>query len=124
MGKTATAKTNVVLVDAVRTPFGKAGSLYAQTRADDIMIRCIRGLLERNPNVPLDQIDDVAIAADWETSEWNAPCKFPLDANAAGTLYVTPPCDTANSASEVIAVIGGNWDIGKFGILFYKYIVL
>lgn len=54
---------NVVLVDAVRTPFGKAGSLYAGTRADDIMVRAIRGLLERNPQVPLDQIDDVAIAA-------------------------------------------------------------
>ncbi|MEY3076214.1 MAG: hypothetical protein RLZZ131_340 [Actinomycetota bacterium] len=53
----------VVLVDAVRTPFGKAGSLYAGTRADDIMVRAIRGLLERNPQVPLDQIDDVAIAA-------------------------------------------------------------
>lgn len=63
MSKTASAKTNVVLVDAVRTPFGKAGSLYAQTRADDIMVRCIRGLLERNPNLPVDQIDDVAIAA-------------------------------------------------------------
>jgi acetyl-CoA acyltransferase len=53
----------VVLVDAVRTPFGKAGSLYAGTRADDIIVRAIRGLLERNPNLPLDQIDDVAIAA-------------------------------------------------------------
>ncbi|MEY3344947.1 MAG: hypothetical protein RL125_668, partial [Actinomycetota bacterium] len=31
----------VVLVDAVRTPFGKAGSLYAGTRADDIMVRAI-----------------------------------------------------------------------------------
>jgi len=69
MGKTASAKTNVVLVDAVRTPFGKAGSLYAQTRADDIMVRCIRGLLERNPNVPLDQIDDVAIAAATQTGD-------------------------------------------------------
>ncbi|MEY3320330.1 MAG: hypothetical protein RL393_910, partial [Actinomycetota bacterium] len=49
--KSATAKTNVVLVDAVRTPFGKAGSLYAGTRADDIMVRAIRGLLERNPGV-------------------------------------------------------------------------
>ena len=53
----------VVLIDAVRTPFGKAGSLYAGTRADDIMVRAMRGLLERNPTVPLDQIDDVAIAA-------------------------------------------------------------
>jgi acetyl-CoA acyltransferase len=69
MGKTASAKTNVVLVDAVRTPFGKAGSLYAQTRADDIMVRCIRGLLERNPNVPLEQIDDVAIAAATQTGD-------------------------------------------------------
>lgn len=53
----------VHLIDAVRTPFGKAGSLYAGTRADDIMVRAMRGLLERNPTVPLDQIDDVAIAA-------------------------------------------------------------
>jgi acetyl-CoA acyltransferase len=53
----------VHLIDAVRTPFGKAGSLYAGTRADDIMVRAMRGLLERNPSLPLDQIDDVAIAA-------------------------------------------------------------
>ena len=69
MSKNASAKTNVVLVDAVRTPFGKAGSLYAETRADDIMVRCIRGLLERNPNLPLDQIDDVAIAAATQTGD-------------------------------------------------------
>ena len=53
----------VHLIDAVRTPFGKAGSLYAGTRADDIMVRAIRGLLERNPSVPVADIDDVAIAA-------------------------------------------------------------
>jgi acetyl-CoA acyltransferase len=69
MSKEATVKTNVVLVDAVRTPFGKAGSLYAGTRADDIMVRCIRGLLERNPNLPADQIDDVAIAAATQTGD-------------------------------------------------------
>ena len=54
---------SVVLIDAVRTPFGKAGSLYAGTRADDIMVRCIRGLLERNPSIAPEDIDDVAIAA-------------------------------------------------------------
>jgi len=69
MSKSATAKTNVVLVDAVRTPFGKAGSLYAETRADDIMVRCIRGLIERNPNLPIDQIDEVAIAAATQTGD-------------------------------------------------------
>jgi len=60
---TATVSTNVVLVDAVRSPFGKAGSLYSGTRADDIIVRCIRGLLERNPQVKPSDVDDVAIAA-------------------------------------------------------------
>lgn len=60
---TTTAQSPVVLIDAVRTPFGKAGSLYAGTRADDIMVRCIRGLLERNPSIAPEDIDDVAIAA-------------------------------------------------------------
>jgi acetyl-CoA acyltransferase len=60
---------SVVLVDAVRTPFGKSGSLYAEVRADDLMVRAMRGLLERNPKVPLDQIDDVAIAAATQTGD-------------------------------------------------------
>ena len=59
----------VVLVDAVRTPFGKAGSLYQGTRADDIMVRAIRGLLERNPKVSPKEIDDVAIAAATQTGD-------------------------------------------------------
>ncbi len=59
----------VVLVDAVRTPFGKSGSAFANTRADDLLIRAMRGLIERNPNLPLDQIDDVAIAAATQTGD-------------------------------------------------------
>lgn len=53
----------VVLVDAVRTPFGKAGSLYSEVRADDLVVRAIRGLLERNPSLDPARIDEVAIAA-------------------------------------------------------------
>ena len=60
---------NVVLVDAVRTPFGKAGSMYSGTRADDLMVRAMRGLLERNPKVSLADIDDVAIAAATQTGD-------------------------------------------------------
>lgn len=60
---TAITSTNVLLVDAVRSPFGKAGSLYSGTRADDIIVRCIRGLLERNPKIKPSDVDDVAIAA-------------------------------------------------------------
>ena len=37
----------VVFVDGVRTPFGKAKGQYAETRADDLVIKCIRELLRR-----------------------------------------------------------------------------
>ncbi|SDG30294.1 thiolase family protein [Klenkia brasiliensis] len=55
----------VVFVDGVRTPFGKAGpkGMYAQTRADDLVVRCIRELMRRNPQLPADRVDEVAIAA-------------------------------------------------------------
>lgn len=55
----------VVFVDGVRTPFGRAGEkgMYWGTRADDLAVKAMIGLLERNPNVPKDRIDDVAIAA-------------------------------------------------------------
>src|SRR3954467_13144809 len=54
---------DVVFVDGVRTPFGKAGGMYAETRADDLVIRCIRELLRRNPQLPPERVDEVAIAA-------------------------------------------------------------
>ena len=55
----------VVFVDGVRTPFGKAGAkgIYAETRADDLVIRCIRELLERHPELPPEKVEEVAIAA-------------------------------------------------------------
>jgi acetyl-CoA acyltransferase len=55
----------VVFVDGVRTPFGRAGEkgMYWRTRADDMVVSALIGLLERNPNIPPEAIDDVAIAA-------------------------------------------------------------
>ncbi|HQG17641.1 MAG TPA: acetyl-CoA C-acyltransferase, partial [Ornithinibacter sp.] len=55
----------VVFVDGVRTPFGKAGEkgIYAQTRADDLVIKCMRELLRRHPELPKERVEEVAIAA-------------------------------------------------------------
>src|ERR687889_165827 len=53
----------VVFVDGVRTPFGKAKGQYAETRADDLVIKCIRELLRRNPQLPPERVDEVAVAA-------------------------------------------------------------
>ena len=54
-GMTAPRTLNeVVFVDGVRTPFGKAGKggQYAETRADDLIVVLIRELLRRNPTLP------------------------------------------------------------------------
>lgn len=59
----------VVFVDGVRTPFGKAGSLYAETRADDLIVNCIRELVRRHPELPPERIDEVAIAATTQTGD-------------------------------------------------------
>jgi len=61
----------VVFVDGVRTPFGKAGDqgLYAETRADDLVVRVIRELLRRNPGLPPERVDEVAIAATTQTGD-------------------------------------------------------
>lgn len=56
---------DVYFVDGVRTPFGRAGEkgVYWDTRADDLIVKAIIGLMERNPLVPKERIDEVAIAA-------------------------------------------------------------
>ncbi|WP_155059376.1 thiolase family protein [Streptomyces blattellae] len=56
---------DVVFVDGVRTPFGKAGpkGIYHETRADDLVVKAIRELLRRNPGLDPKKIDEVAIAA-------------------------------------------------------------
>src|ERR671921_432235 len=59
----------VVFVDGVRTPFGKAGSLYSETRADDLIVNCIRELMRRHPELPPERVDEVAIAATTQTGD-------------------------------------------------------
>lgn len=71
MSPNARQVREVVFVDGVRTPFGKAGEkgIYASTRADDLVVKCIRELMRRNPSLPAERIDDVAIAATTQTGD-------------------------------------------------------
>ncbi len=50
----------VVVVDAVRTAFGKAGDkgIFWKTRADDLVVPLLKALIERNPKVTPDMIED------------------------------------------------------------------
>ena len=49
----------VFIVDAVRTPIGKYKGQLKYIRPDDLGAIVLKGLAERNPEVPLESIDDI-----------------------------------------------------------------
>jgi len=122
----------VVLVDAVRTPFGKAGSMYSGTRADDLMVRAMRGLLERNPKVKPGDIEDVAIAAATQTGDQgmnlgrsasllaglpNTVPGFSVDRWCAGAMTATTSLAGAIAIGSIdIAIAGGVEHMGNHPI--------
>ena len=122
----------VVLVDAVRTPFGKAGSMYSGTRADDLMVRAMRGLLERNPKVNPGDIEDVAIAAATQTGDQgmnlgrsasllaglpNTVPGYSVDRWCAGALTATTSLAGAIAIGSIdIAIAGGVEHMGNHPI--------
>ena len=56
--------TDVVVVDSVRTGLAKSfrGS-FNLTRSDDMLAHCIDSLLERNPGVSAEEVEDVVVGA-------------------------------------------------------------
>src|SRR5699024_10911424 len=51
----------VVIVDAVRTPFGRYNGALKNVRPDDLAAVAIKALVERNPNVPFEKLEDVVL---------------------------------------------------------------
>jgi 3-oxoadipyl-CoA thiolase len=51
--------TEAYICDAVRTPIGRYAGSLAHVRADDLAAVPIKALIDRNPNVDWDEIDDV-----------------------------------------------------------------
>ena len=61
---------DVVIVDSVRTGLTKAfrGS-FNLTRSDDLLAHCIDSLLDRNPQLGPDEVEDVYVGAASHTGE-------------------------------------------------------
>lgn len=47
------------LTDAIRTPIGRYGGALSTIRPDDMLALVLKTLMERNPSIPLDTIEDV-----------------------------------------------------------------
>ncbi|QKE84629.1 thiolase family protein [Arthrobacter sp. NEB 688] len=121
----------VVFVDGVRTPFGKAGEkgMYAQTRADDLVIKCVRELLRRHPELPTERVEEVAIAATTQIGDQGLtlgrmtallsglPKSTPgysIDRMCAGAMTAVTTVSSAIGVGAIdIAVAGGVEHMGR-----------
>jgi acetyl-CoA acyltransferase len=103
--------------------------MYAGTRADDLMVRAIRGLLERNPKIDPASIEDVAIAAATQTGDQgmnigrsaallsglpNTVPGYSIDRWCAGALTaVTTIAGAIAMGANEIAIAGGVEHMGN-----------
>jgi 3-oxoadipyl-CoA thiolase len=63
--------TQAFICDAVRTPIGRYGGALSSVRADDLAAIPIRALMERNPTVNWEEIDDVILGCANQAGEDN-----------------------------------------------------
>lgn len=107
----------VVIVDAVRTPIGRYNGALKSVRPDDLGAIVIKALIERNPNLPLEEIEDVVFGCANQAGEDNrnvarmSALLAGLPLNVGGTT-INRLCgsglDAINSAARAIAVGEGD----------------
>ncbi|MBK5984982.1 3-oxoadipyl-CoA thiolase [Acinetobacter baumannii] len=80
---------NAYIIDAIRTPFGRYASGLAPVRADDLGAVPIKALMQRNPNVDWEQVDDVIYGCANQAGEDNRNVGR-MSALLAGLPYQVP----------------------------------
>ncbi|HAV3554791.1 3-oxoadipyl-CoA thiolase [Acinetobacter baumannii] len=80
---------NAYIIDAIRTPFGRYAGGLAPVRADDLGAVPIKALMQRNPNVEWEQVDDVIYGCANQAGEDNRNVGR-MSALLAGLPYQVP----------------------------------
>jgi len=80
---------NAYIIDAIRTPFGRYAGGLAPVRADDLGAVPIKALMQRNPSVDWEQIDDVIYGCANQAGEDNRNVGR-MSALLAGLPYQVP----------------------------------
>jgi acetyl-CoA acyltransferase len=89
--------SQVVVVDSIRTGLTKAHrGTFNLTRADDLVAHCIDALLDRNPEVDPEEIEDVVVGAGRQIGEQSA--NLARYAVALSRLPITVPASTISRA--------------------------
>ncbi|MDS7944675.1 3-oxoadipyl-CoA thiolase [Acinetobacter sp. V110_1] len=80
---------NAYIIDAIRTPFGRYAGGLAPVRADDLGAVPIKALIQRNPDVDWEQVDDVIYGCANQAGEDNRNVGR-MSALLAGLPYQVP----------------------------------
>ncbi|MCU4328222.1 3-oxoadipyl-CoA thiolase [Acinetobacter pittii] len=80
---------NAYIIDAIRTPFGRYAGGFAPVRTDDLGAVPIKALMQRNPNVDWEQVDDVIYGCANQAGEDNRNVGR-MSALLAGLPYQVP----------------------------------
>ncbi|EMA4579128.1 TPA: 3-oxoadipyl-CoA thiolase [Acinetobacter baumannii] len=80
---------NAYIIDAIRTPFGRYAGGLAPVRADDLGTVPIKALMQRNPSVDWEQVDDVIYGCANQAGEDNRNVGR-MSALLAGLPYQVP----------------------------------
>ncbi|HEE6561172.1 TPA: 3-oxoadipyl-CoA thiolase [Acinetobacter baumannii] len=80
---------NAYIIDAIRTPFGRYAGGLAPVRADDLGAAPIKALMQRNPNVDWEKVDDVIYGCANQAGEDNRNVGR-MSALLAGLPYQVP----------------------------------
>ncbi|WP_151793187.1 3-oxoadipyl-CoA thiolase [Acinetobacter nosocomialis] len=80
---------NAYIIDAIRTPFGRYAGGLAPVRADDLGAVPIKALMQRNPSVDWEQVDDVIYGCANQAGEDNRNVGR-MSALLAGLPYQVP----------------------------------
>ena len=80
---------NAYIIDAIRTPFGRYAGGLAPVRTDDLGALPIKALIERNPSVNWEQVDDVIYGCANQAGEDNRNVGR-MSALLAGLPYQVP----------------------------------
>ncbi|MDC4398373.1 3-oxoadipyl-CoA thiolase [Acinetobacter baumannii] len=80
---------NAYIIDAIRTPFGRYAGGLAPVRADDLGAVPIKALIQRNPGVDWEQVDDVIYGCANQAGEDNRNVGR-MSALLAGLPYQVP----------------------------------
>ncbi|HCA5258893.1 3-oxoadipyl-CoA thiolase [Acinetobacter baumannii] len=80
---------NAYIIDAIRTPFGRYAGGLAPVRADDLGAVPIKALMQRNPGVDWEQVDDVIYGCANQAGEDNRNVGR-MSALLAGLPYQVP----------------------------------